>query len=48
MDVFCGIDWSDDHHDVALVDTDGKILTRRRIGHDAAGFAESGVSISLP
>ena len=23
MDVFCGIDWAEDHHDVALVDRDG-------------------------
>jgi transposase len=37
--VFCGIDWAEDHHDVALVDTDGKLLVKRRIGDDAAGFA---------
>ena len=23
MDVFCGIDWAEDHHDIALVDQDG-------------------------
>ena len=23
MDVFCGIDWAEDHHDIALVDRDG-------------------------
>ena len=39
MDVFCGIDWAEDHHDVALVDRDGALLARRRIGDDAAGFA---------
>ena len=40
MAVFCGIDWSDDHHDVALVDHEGKTLAQLRIGHDVAGFAE--------
>ena len=24
MDVFCGIDWAEDHHDIALVDRDGR------------------------
>jgi transposase len=38
--VFCGIDWAEGHHDVALVDTEGKLVTKRRIGDDAAGFAE--------
>jgi transposase len=40
MAVFCGIDWSDDHHDIALVDHQGKTLAQARIGHDAAGLAE--------
>ncbi len=40
MRVFCGIDWAEDHHDVALVDTEGKLVTKRRIGDDATGFAE--------
>jgi transposase len=39
MDVFCGIDWAEDHHDIALVDRDGKLLARRRISDDAAGLA---------
>jgi transposase len=39
MEVFCGIDWAEDHHDVALVDRDGQLLARRRIGDDAAGLA---------
>src|SRR5512135_2607523 len=39
MDVYCGIDWAEDHHDVALVNRDGKLLARRRISDDAAGFA---------
>src|ERR1044072_7669514 len=35
--VFCGIDWAEDHHDIALVDQDGALLAKRRIGDDAAG-----------
>jgi transposase len=39
MDVFCGIDWAEDHHDIALAGPDGQLLARRRISDDAAGFA---------
>ena len=39
MEVFCGIDWAEDHHDIALVDTGGQLLARRRISDDAAGLA---------
>ena len=39
MDVFCGIDWAEDHHDIALADRDGKLLARLRITDDAAGLA---------
>ena len=39
MEVFCGIDWAEDHHDIALTDRDGKLLARRRISDDAAGLA---------
>jgi transposase len=40
LNVFCGVDWAEDHHDVALVDADGQLITKRRINDDAAGFAE--------
>ncbi len=40
MEVFCGIDWAEDHHDIAIVDRDGQRLARRRIGDDAAGLAQ--------
>jgi transposase len=40
MDVYCGIDWAEDHHDIALVDRDGQLLARRRISDDAAGLAQ--------
>jgi len=39
VDVFCGIDWAEDHHDIAVVDRDGRLLARRRISDDAAGLA---------
>ena len=38
MDVFCGIDWAEDHHDIALVDRDGGLLGRLRISDDAPGL----------
>lgn len=40
MKAFCGIDWASDHHDVAVVDGDGKLLGRARIGDDAAGLQQ--------
>ena len=39
MDVFCGIDWAEDHHDIALVDRDGGLVARLRVSDDAAGLA---------
>jgi transposase len=39
MDVYCGIGWAEDHHDISLVDQDGQLLARRRISDDAAGLA---------
>ena len=38
MDVSCGIDWAEDHHDIALVDRGGGLLARLRISDDAAGL----------
>src|SRR5450755_3069243 len=40
MEVFCGIDWAEDHHDIAIADRDGRLLARRRISDDAAGLAQ--------
>jgi transposase len=39
VDIFCGIDWAEDHHDIALADAAGTIVARQRIGDDAAGLA---------
>ncbi|HEY6856956.1 MAG TPA: IS110 family transposase [Mycobacterium sp.] len=38
--MYCGIDWASAHHDVAVVDDDGRIVVRGRVGNDAAGFAQ--------
>jgi transposase len=34
----CGIDWAEDHHDVAVVDSEARLLGKLRITDDAAGF----------
>ncbi len=36
--IWCGIDWAERDHDVALVDDEGNLVAKRRIGDDAAGF----------
>jgi transposase len=38
LSVSCGIDWAEDHHDVALVDAEGALVAQRRISDDAVGF----------
>ena len=40
MEIFCGVDWAERHHDVALVDETGRLLARRRVADDVAGFTE--------
>jgi transposase len=38
LSVFCGIDWAEKHHDVALVDDAGRLVDKRRISDDIDGF----------
>lgn len=38
MRITCGIDWSEKHHDVALMNADAVIVARARISDDLAGF----------
>ena len=38
MRIYCGIDWAEHHHDVAVVDGDGQVLAQRRVGDDVGGF----------
>ncbi|MCW2722278.1 MAG: family transposase [Pseudonocardia sp.] len=45
--VSCGIDWAQDHHDVAVVDEHGAVICAERIGNDTRvwpGFWRSSVS----
>ncbi|MFF4276806.1 IS110 family transposase [Streptomyces sp. NPDC001536] len=36
--IYCGIDWAERAHDVALVDDTGQLLAKRHITDDAAGY----------
>jgi hypothetical protein len=38
--VYCGIDWAEGHHDIALVDSDGTLVAKRRISESLEGVAE--------
>jgi transposase len=40
MKHFCGIDWAEAHHDVAIVDGDGQLVAKKRITDDPTGFAQ--------
>lgn len=38
MNLFCGIDWGERTHDVAVVDETGTVVAKGRISDDSAGF----------
>jgi transposase len=38
--VYCGIDWAEGHHDIALIDSDGTLIAKRRINETPDGIAE--------
>jgi transposase len=38
--IYCGIDWAEAHHDLAIIDQHGGLLAKRRISDDVAGFTE--------
>jgi transposase len=40
MAVYCGIDWAEGHHDIALIDGDGALIGKRRIEESLEGVAE--------
>lgn len=40
MQLWCGIDWAENHHDVSVVDEEGKQRIRLRIQDTAGGFGE--------
>src|SRR5215213_6481878 len=39
MEVYCGIDWAEQHHDVAVVDRAGRVLAQQRVSDDLVGFS---------
>ena len=39
MGLYCGIDWATAHHDIAVINDNGKVVARGRVSNDAAGFA---------
>jgi transposase len=55
LTITCGIDWAENHHDVALVDEAGQLVGKRRISDDAEGcrrllvlLAEAGGNVEDP
>ena len=40
VSVFCGIDWAENHYDVAVVDDARVVLARRRIADDSPGYQQ--------
>jgi transposase len=40
MRMWCGIDWAQRHHDIAVVDDDGVLVLKRRIEDSAVGFRQ--------
>lgn len=39
MSRYCGIDWAEGHHDIAVVDQAGTLVSKKRIPDDPDGFA---------
>jgi len=37
---YCGIDWAEGHHDIAVVNDEGKLIAKRRIEESLDGLAE--------
>ena len=37
---FAGIDWADDHHDIAVLDQQGQLVGSLRLSHSPAGLAQ--------
>ena len=40
MPIYCGIDWAETDHQVAVVDDVGELVAERRIGKDPAGLTK--------
>ena len=35
--IFVGIDWSEDHHDVCVLDSEGVVLAKGKVSDDVSG-----------
>jgi hypothetical protein len=46
--IYCGIDWAEKTHDVALVDDTGQLLAKRHITDDAAGYQRQPARATRP
>ncbi|MGW7604513.1 IS110 family transposase, partial [Streptomyces antimycoticus] len=40
LTITCGIDWAENHHDVALVDEADQLVAKRHINDDAEGYRQ--------
>jgi hypothetical protein len=38
--LFCGIDWAETQHDVAIIDDDGQLVAKKRIADGPSGSTE--------
>jgi hypothetical protein len=38
--LFVGVDWAEDHHDVCVMDKEGRVLGKRRVAHSVRGVGE--------
>jgi hypothetical protein len=38
--LFVGVDWAEEHHDVCVMDADGRVRAKGRVGNDLAGIAK--------
>jgi hypothetical protein len=40
VQLFVGVDWAEEHHDVCVLDADGRVLAKGRVSDDLAGIAK--------
>ena len=40
MQLFVGVDWAEDHHDVCVMDTDGQVRSEGQVSNDLVGIAK--------
>lgn len=40
MELFVGVDWAEEHHDVCVMDSNGRVRAKGRVSNDLAGIAK--------